>query len=168
MTTQHTTYLSTGFTEAKSHLSTLMDEVVHRHRPKVIDRHNGRESMLALPTEDAVEIFLSTAFTPLEVTFDEEEVVVTATALSLIGDGPDLESALGELGEEIDDFARAYFDRFDFYRHTPDRELAPFLLRFLLTAPDQRTALLLEPLRRGQMDAPQPPQPPQRAEPAAA
>jgi antitoxin of RelE/RelB toxin-antitoxin system len=143
--------LTTGFTEAKAHFSTLMDEVVHQHRPKVIDRHKGRESMLALRTEDAVDIFLSMAFTPLEVAFDEGEVVVTATALSLIGDGPDLESALGELGEEIDDFARAYFGRFDFYRHTPDRELAPFLLRFLLTPTDRRTALLLEPLRDGRM-----------------
>lgn len=166
MTKQRAAYLTTGFTEAKSHLSTLMDEVVHRHRPKVIDRHKGRESMLALPTEDAVEIFLSAAFTPLEVAFDDGEVIVTATALSLIGEGSDLDSALGDLGEEVDDFARAYFDRFEFYRHTPDRELAPFLLRFLLTDRDQRPALLLEPLRRGEMGtAPHPAQP---HEPAAA
>jgi Antitoxin of toxin-antitoxin, RelE / RelB, TA system len=144
--------LTTGFTDAKAHFSTLMDEVVHQHRPKVIDRHRGRESMLALPTDDAVEIFLSMAFTPLEVDFDESGVVVTATALSLIGDGPDLKSALGELSAAIEDFAHVYFERFDFYRHTPDRGLAPFLLRFLLTAAEQRAALLLEPLRGGRMD----------------
>lgn len=152
MATRNEASLKTGFTAAKSQFSTLMDEVVHRHRPKIIDRHKGRESMVALPTDDAVEIFLSAAHTPLEVAYGEGEVIVTATALSLIGDGPDLESALGDLSEEVDDFARAYFDRFEFHRHTPDRELAPFLLRFLLTVPDRRPALLLEPLRRGEMD----------------
>lgn len=145
--------LTTGFTEAKSQFSMLMDEVVHRHRPKVIDRHKGRESMLALQTDDAAEIFLSAAVTPLEVAHEEDEVVVTATALSLIGDGPDLASALEMLAGEIEDFACAYFDRFDYYRHTPDRELAPFLLRLLLTPRDQRRALLLAPLKRGDMDA---------------
>jgi Antitoxin of toxin-antitoxin, RelE / RelB, TA system len=149
----HTAPLTTGFTEAKSQLSTLMDEVVHRHRPKVIDRHKGRESMLALQTDDAAEIFLSAAVTPLEVAHEEDEVVVTATALSLIGDGPDLSSALEMLADEIEDFACAYFDRFDYHRHTPDRALAPFLLRLLLTSRDQRPALLLEPLKRGEMDA---------------
>jgi hypothetical protein len=147
----HPAYLTTGFTEAKSHFSTLMDEVVHRHRPKVIDRHKGRESMLALPVDDAAEIFLSAATTPLEVAFEEGEVVVTATALSLIGDGPDVPSALQALAEEIEEFARSYFDRFEYYRHTPDRALAPFLLRFLLTAPERRQALLLEPLKNGEM-----------------
>ncbi len=151
MKTTDASSMSTGFTEAKSGLSTLMDDVVHRHRPRVIDRHGGRESMLALPTDDAAEIFLSSAFTPLEVAFEDDEVIVTATALSLIGDGPDLESAADQLVEAIDDLARDYFDRFDFYRHSPDRELAPFLLRFLLTADDARRALLLEPLRSGRM-----------------
>jgi hypothetical protein len=105
--------------------------------------------MLALRTDDAAEIFLSAAVTPLEVAFEEGEVVVTATALSLIGEGPDVPSALEVLGEEIEDFACAYFDRFEYYRHTPDRELAPFLLRFLLTRRDERAALLLEPLKHG-------------------
>jgi hypothetical protein len=149
----HPAPLTTGFTEAKSQLSTLMDDVVHRHRPKVIDRHKGRESMVALPTDDAAEIFLSAAVTPLEVAYEEDEVVATATLLSLIGDGPDLPSALEMLGDEIEDFACAYFDRFEYYRHTPDRELAPFLLRFLLTAREDRSALLLEPLKHGEMGA---------------
>jgi Phd_YefM. len=144
-------YLTTGFTDAKAHFSALMDEVVHQHRPKIIDRHNGRESMVAMPSDDAAEIFLADAFTPLEVAFEENEVVVTATAMSLIGDGADIDAALEMLVDEIDGFACSYFERFDYYRHTEDRKLAPFLLRFALTAPEKRRALLLEPLREGRM-----------------
>lgn len=154
MATRDSTDLICGFTEAKSHFSALMDDVVHRHRPKVIDRHKGRESMLALPTVDALEIFLAGAFTALEVAFEDDEVIVTATDLSLIGQGEDLGAALQELSEEIDDFARAYFDRFEYYRHTTERTLAPFLLRFLLTDEPQRPALLLKPLQDGQMPSP--------------
>lgn len=142
--------MTMSFTDAKSRLSSLMDEVVHSHRPKVIDRHQGREVMVALPAEDA-HLYFQPSTTPLTVDFGDDEVIVTATALSLIGEGPDIHAALADLAGEIDDFAVSYFERFDYFRHTADSKLAPFLLRFILTSDEDRPALLLEPLRDGQM-----------------
>lgn len=143
--------LSTGPLEGGAHFSALLGEVVSRHRPTVIPHHEDQGPMLLLAADDAREIFLSAAATPLEVVFEEGEVVITATALGLIGEGPDVPSALGALGNEIEAFATEYFDHFEHYRGTPDRAHARFLLRFLLTPTSDRAELLLESLRRGEM-----------------
>lgn len=79
---------------------------------------------------------------------------MTAPELSLIGHGGDIQTALQALADEIDDFAGSYFERFDYFRHTVDSRLAPFLLRFVLSDEGARRELLLEPLREGEMPDP--------------
>src|SRR4051794_26779186 len=94
------------FSKAKSELSDVMDEVVHKHRPQVVSR-SGKERMLLVRPDD-VRRWLDTFRLSLRVVLDEGEVTITAGPLGLSGFGESLDTALDDLLEEI----RAYTQRF--------------------------------------------------------
>jgi PHD/YefM family antitoxin component YafN of YafNO toxin-antitoxin module len=143
----------TNFTQARDNLTDLMTAAV-RHRPVVIDRHQGKESALLVGTEDVrswLEPLAEETLMPLEVVEEDDEVIVTATRLSLMGAGATVHAALEELADEIDDYAEVFFADYDFYRRTDQGALAPWLLRFRLSEPDEQAGILLRPLAEGRM-----------------
>ena len=123
------------FSEAKSGLSELMNDVVHRHRPQVIRRHT-RDRALLVRSDDALR-WLGGFRLDLITIFDPGHVSVVAQPLGVIGIGASLDEALDSLVENIRAYTEAYFAS-EF--QVPDPQ--PYLLRFALTDPEHHRALL--------------------------
>ena len=130
------------FSAAKTELSTVMDEVVHERQPQLIRRHGNKETMLLVRPEDARR-WLGTFRLTLNVTLDEGEVAVSAAPVGTLGIGDSLDSALDDLVVELRSYAHRFFvERPHFYSETPAAQHAPWLLRFILTPPEEQRTLL--------------------------
>ena len=135
------------FSSAKSSLSSVMDEVVHQHRPHLVLRHGQKEQMLLVRPEDARR-WLDTFRFSLTVTLDEGQVAVFADCVNTFGVGESFDDALDDLVVALRDYAHRFFvERPNFYAETKAAEHAPWLLRFALTPPDEQRALLDADLR---------------------
>jgi PHD/YefM family antitoxin component YafN of YafNO toxin-antitoxin module len=128
------------FSKAKSELSEVMDEVVHEHRPQVVQR-KGKERMLLVRPDDARR-WLDTFRLQLRVVLDPHEVTIAADPLGVAGFGDSVEAALDDLLVEIRAYAHRFFERLQFYAETDARHHAPWLARFALTDVDEQRALL--------------------------
>jgi hypothetical protein len=131
------------FSEAKTALSAVMDDVVHEHRPQVVHRRRGggSEQMLLVRPDDARR-WMDAFRLELQVTLDPGQVGVAASPLGLIGVGESFDAALDALVDEIRDYSIRFFDRLQFYLQTQAAEHEPYLLRFALTPLDEHRALL--------------------------
>ena len=132
-----------SFSRAKTGLSSVMDEVVHRHRPQIVQRQRGggKELMLLVRTDDARR-WLDTFRLVLRVTLDEAEVTVVADPVGVVGFGESFDEALDDLVAELGAYAQRFFERSEFYAQTEAARHEPWLLRFALTHPDERRALV--------------------------
>jgi PHD/YefM family antitoxin component YafN of YafNO toxin-antitoxin module len=130
-----------NFSSAKSGLSTLMNEVVHEHRPQIVHRHGGKEEMLLVRPDDARR-WLDTFRLTLRVTLDDGEVAVVADPVGVLGVGESLEAALDDLVVELRAYTRRFFERPHFYRETSAAHHEPWLLRFALTPAEEHRSLL--------------------------
>jgi hypothetical protein len=74
----------------------------------------------------------------------EGSVIARLPQFGLVAAGQGVDSAIDALHEELLDYCEDFFADFDFYRHTDRVKHLPFLLRFALTSPDARRALLVE------------------------
>lgn len=132
-----------AFSEAKARLSDLMTAVVHGHRPKVIDRHHGKEEMFLLGRDELLAMLEGYVFNP-KVTVSEGEFVVRLPELGVIAGGPSFEEAVDELLEVAEAYAQDYFERLEFFIQTNRREQLPWVARFAFTPADRRRSLLTE------------------------
>lgn len=121
-----------AFTAAKTGLSTIMDEVVHDHRPKLVQR-KGREEMLLVRPDDLAR-WLDTFRFPLAVTLGEGDVAVEVEGFGVVGIGDTTEAAIDDLADELEAYARRFFERPHFYLETDRARHYPWLLRFALAA----------------------------------
>jgi hypothetical protein len=137
---------SIDFSRAKSSLSELMTEVVHRHSPRIVRRHRGKEEMVLVRSDDLALFLRSFRFDP-RVTIDEGEVTAELAELGLLGFGETFEEAMEDLREELRAYAHDFFERASFYAETDRAGHAPWLLRFALTPPDRQLELLYEDSR---------------------
>lgn len=133
--------LTRPFSQAKSELSALMDQVVRDHRPAVIQRR--REAMVALSLEDLRALLETFRFEP-RVVIGRKETVARLDDLGLVGSGAGLDAAIDDLLEELRDYAADFVRRFAFYMQTDRRAHAPWVLRFALTPPEEQRDLLVE------------------------
>jgi hypothetical protein len=138
---------SLDFSRAKSTLSEVMTEVVHKHSPLVVSRHRGKEQMVLVASDDLARVLDSFRFDP-QVTIEGGEVTAALSQLALLGFGETLEDAMSDLRDELAAYARDFFERASFYAETDRAEHAPWLLRFALTPPDQQLELLYEDSRQ--------------------
>jgi hypothetical protein len=138
---------SIDFSQAKSSLSALMTEVVHRHSPRIVSRHGGKEEMVLVGSDDLALFLDSFRFDP-RVTIDGGEATAELAEIGLLGFGETLEEAMEDLREELRAYAQDFFERASFYAETDRAGHAPWLLRFALTPPDEQLELLYEDSRR--------------------
>lgn len=129
------------FSQAKAELSAVMDQVVHKHRPAIIERR--REAMVALSLSDMRELLAAFRLEP-RVTVGRKQATAALEGLGLLGAGGDADAALDDLLEELRGYAADYVSRFAFYLQTDRGAHAPYVLRFALTPPDQQRDLLTE------------------------
>jgi Antitoxin of toxin-antitoxin, RelE / RelB, TA system len=132
-----------NFSEAKTALSAVMDDVVHEHRPQVVHRRRGggSEQMLLVRPDDVRRLLEGFRF-DLRVTLDEGEAAVVADPVGVVGVGDSLDGALEDLVQELDGYAERFFSKPGFYAQTDAVRHEPWLLRFALTPPDERRGLL--------------------------
>jgi len=121
-------------------LSNLMDQAVYAHRPQVIDRHRGKEQAVLVSVEDLAMLLEGFSFHP-RVSVSEGEFVVRLPELGLVAGGESYEAALEELIDLVGAQAEDFLDRLDFYMQTDRRGQLAYLLKFALTAPDERHSL---------------------------
>jgi len=136
------------FSEAKSALSDVMDEVVHERRPQVVQRHHGKEAMLLVRPDD-VRRWLDTFRLALRVVLDENEVTLVADPVGLSGYGDSLDTAVDDLLIELRTYAQRFFERPQFYAQTQAARHEPWLARFALTHPDAQRDLLIADIEAG-------------------
>lgn len=129
-----------AFAQAKARLSDVMDKAVHEHRPRVIDRHRGKERAVLLSESDLATLLESFRFRPA-VSVSGGEFIVRLPELNVIAAGESYESALEELVEIVEAQAADYFERLDFMLHTERRALLPWFMKFAITPPSERAAL---------------------------
>lgn len=129
-----------AFAQAKAHLSDLMDQAVHRHRPQLIDRHRGKEQAVLVSVADLDQLLEGFQFQP-KVSVSEGEFVVRVPELDLIAGGASYEEAVQELVALAEQQAENYLDRLDFYLQTDRRGQLPWLLKVAVTPADQRSRL---------------------------
>jgi hypothetical protein len=133
------------FNEAKANLSAFVSEVVRRHQPRLLERGRGDpEGLLAFSVEDLVAGLAGCRLDARVSTDPEGSAIARLPQFGLVTAGKDVDSAIDALHEELLDYCEDFFADFDFYRHTDRVKHLPFLLRFALTPPDARRALLLE------------------------
>lgn len=136
-----TSYLEhEAFSQAKARLSDLMDQAVHAHRPQLIDRHRGKEQAVLVSVEDLAMLLEGFSFHP-RVSVSEGEFIIRLPELGLVAGGESYEDALGELTELVDSQAEDFLARLDFYMQTDRRSQLAYLLKFALTAPEERHLL---------------------------
>jgi hypothetical protein len=133
------------FNEAKANLSAFVSDVVRRHQPRLLERGRGDpEGLLAMPVEDLVAGLAACRLDARVNTDRDGSVVARLPQFGLVTTGKHIDSAIDALHDELLDYCEDFFGDFDFYRHTDRVRHLPFLLRFALTSPDARRALLLE------------------------
>lgn len=131
---------SLPFSDAKSHLSSLMTSVVHDYQPKAVSRHHGKEEMFLVPQELLAAMVENVAFDP-RVSVAGGEFVVRLPELNLIGGGETFEAALDELVDVASDFAQQYFRRLRFYAESEHLSRLPWVAKIAFTPADARRAL---------------------------
>ncbi len=139
---QKPTIRTVAFAEAKENFSGFISSVVREHLPQIIERSRGQEAALVLPLADMLPALAACRFdAKLSV---GESVIAVLPQFGLVARGDSVESAIDALAAELADYCEDFFSDFDFYRHTDRIAHLPWLLRFALTPPADRTALLVE------------------------
>ena len=133
-----------GLSDAKSQLSDVMTEVIHRHHPVVVDRHRGKEAMLLLAPNDLQPLLAHFRFAP-EASFEGGEWTLFCPELNLTAGGESFDAALDDLVAAAEEYAQDYFARQEFYAQTERTRHMPWLLRVALTEPPARRELFIEP-----------------------
>jgi len=132
-----------GFSEAKAKLSDLMTAVVHGHRLKAVDRHQGKELMFLVGRDELLALLEAFEFHP-KVAASEGEFVVRLPELGLIAGGSSLDEALQELAELAEAYAEDYLDRLEFFKQTDRRGQYPWVVRVAATPPEARRDLFAQ------------------------
>lgn len=134
------------FSKAKSGLSEVMTDAVHRHHAHVIDRNSGRERALLLGEEVADDALSAYRFAP-ELILEDGEVTARLSDFGLLGFGDTVDEAMRDLVNELDVYSDRFLADYAFYRRTSRAHHLPYLLRFKVTSPDRRLGLLIEDSR---------------------
>lgn len=128
------------FSPAKAHLSDVMNDVFHRHRPQVVSRHQGKEQMLLVRPADLVAM-IGDQQLDVRVVYDQEEVTLRVPALGILAFGESLDEAIEDLLAELQVYIERFFE--DPARYMAGRGAPPLaLLRFALSEESEQRLML--------------------------
>lgn len=131
-----------SFSDVKDNFSAFVSSVVREHLPQIVERSRGKEAALVLPLADMLPALSACQFdTKISI---GGSIIATLPQFGLVARGDSIEAALEALAVELADYSEDFFEEFDFYRHTDRIAHLPWLLRFALTPPHERVALLTE------------------------
>ena len=132
-----------SFSEARSQLSRLFDEVIEDLRPVLI-RRKGREEALLL-RRDNLEVLLEPFTLTVQVMpEDDGSVTIAVDELEWAINAPTREAAVEELLEDLRQYAGDYLARAPVFLRAPNRRTHfPYVLRILLASTDEQIRRML-------------------------
>lgn len=131
------------FSEAKAGLSELMSDVVRKHRPHLIERNHGRETMALIGADELSTLLHPYSLVP-QVRYGPDGVTMSLEPLDLLTSGLTLDDAGDAMLEELRSYSDEFLERYEYFRHTSRSRDLPWVLRFALTPPVAQRALLFE------------------------
>ncbi len=135
------TIKETRFSEARSQLSRLFDEVMEDLRPVLI-RRKGREEALLLRRENLEALLEPFTLKAKVMREDDGSTTIAVDELEWAVNGPTREAAVKALLDDLRQYAGDYLARAPVFLRAPNRRTHfPYVLRILLDPRD-------EPLRR--------------------
>lgn len=128
--------------DAKDHLSEVMNEVVRQRKPQLIERNDWDEVMALIGIDELRHMLAPFSFEP-RVSYGDE-VVMTLDRLGLVSSGDSLEAAAVAMVSDLRRYATDFLARYDYLRHTSQSGNLPWVYRFLVTPAEAQRALLFE------------------------
>lgn len=137
------TLTEASFSEARSQLSRLFDEVIEGLRPVLI-RRKGREEALLL-RRDNLEVLLEPFTLTAQVMREEDgSTTIAIDELEWAVNAPTREAAVQELLDDLRHYAGDYLERAPVFLRAPNRRTHfPFVLRILLASTDEQIRRML-------------------------
>lgn len=132
------------FSRAKSGLSGVMDEVVHRGHPKAVRRERGRNEVMYLLPRGLLEAVVDAARVQVDYLPDEEGVGLWVNEFDIGAHGATAEEARQNLVREVRAYVANFLGELPTYLTWPDRaRLVPQVLRLAIAQDDDELARLL-------------------------
>jgi hypothetical protein len=137
------------FSQAKSRLSEIMDEVVHRERPTAVRRERGKQEVMYLLPREVLRTLVGDARVRVDYLPDEEGIGLWVNDLDIGAHGASPEEARQNLVREVRAYVANFLGQLSVYLTWPDRaRLVPQVLRLAIARSDEELAqLLFEPAR---------------------
>lgn len=137
------TLRETSFSEARSQLSRLFDEVIENLRPVLI-RRKGREEALLLRRDDLEALLDPFTLAAQVVREDDGSVTIAVDELEWAVNAPTREAAVQQLVNDLHQYAGDYLARAPVFLRAPNRRgHFPYVLRILLAPGDEQIRRML-------------------------
>jgi len=132
------------FSQAKSHLSEIMDDVVHRERPRAVRRERGKNEVMYLFPREVLDAMIGTARVTVDYLPDEDGIGLWGNDLEIGAHGAGVEEARQNLMREVRSYVANFLGQLPVYLTWPDRaRLVPQVLRLAIARGDDELARLL-------------------------
>lgn len=132
-----------SFSEARSQLSRLFDEVIEDLRPVLI-RRKGREEALLLRRDDLEALLESFTLTAQVLREEDGSITVAVDELEWAVNAPTRETAVQQVLDDLRHYAGDYLARAPVFLRAPNRRTHfPYVLRILLASTDEQIRRML-------------------------
>jgi hypothetical protein len=129
------------FSQAKSRLSEIMDDVVHRERPRAVRRERGKNEVMYLFPREVLDAMLGDARVTVDYLPDEDGIGLWVNDLEIGAHGADMEEARQNLVREVQSYITNFLGQLPIYLTWPDRaRLVPQVLRLAIARSDDELA----------------------------
>jgi hypothetical protein len=132
------------FSQAKAHLSSVMDEVVHRDRLKAVRRERGANEVMYLMAREVLHAAVGSARVVVDYLPDEDGIGLWVNDLEIGAHGVDVGEARRNLVGAVRAYVANFLGELPVYLTWPDRaRLVPQVLRLAVARDDAELAGLL-------------------------
>jgi hypothetical protein len=132
------------FSQAKSRLSEIMDDVVHRERPTAVRRERGKQEVMYLLPREVLMAVVYNARVEVDYLPDDDGVGLWVNDLEIGAHGATVDEARQNLVREVRAYVANFLGQLSVYLTWPDRaRLVPQILRLAVARSDDELARLL-------------------------
>ena len=139
-----TMFLEHSFTDARSHLTAVVDKVLSNQPQIIRKRKQSEKDVMLIDTDTQKELLAGFSFTLDEFPEEDGSITLALDVLTLYANGNTEEEALNDLLEQLQVYAEEYLTHINEYRYAPNRKAhLPYVLRIALCENEQELRQLL-------------------------
>ncbi len=139
-----TMFLEHSFTDARSHLTAVVDKVVSNQPQIIRKRKQSEKDVMLIDTVTQKELLAGFSFTLDEFQEEDGSITLALDVLALYANGNTEEEALNDLLEQLQVYAEEYLTHINEYRYAPNRKAhLPYVLRIALCENEQELRQML-------------------------